>query len=72
MSQTTAAQDMVRFTDRGEAGTLLARELVRYADRADVIVLGIPRGGVPVAAEVAAALSAPLDLIVVLVPPVPV
>jgi len=50
------------FTDRVQAGRQLAQELRRYAGRKDVIVLGIPRGGVPVAFEVASALAAPLDI----------
>jgi predicted phosphoribosyltransferase len=53
------------FRDRVEAGEALAVELERYAGRADVVVLGLPRGGVPVAAKVATALGAPLDVIVV-------
>lgn len=52
------------FTDRTDAGKRLAERLGRFAD-ADVVVLGLPRGGVPVAYEVAASLGAPLDLIVV-------
>jgi len=54
-----------RFTDRIHAGRFLARSLGEYADRPDVVVLGLPRGGVPVAAEVANALTAPLDVMVV-------
>jgi putative phosphoribosyl transferase len=53
------------FRDRVEAGEALAVELGHYAGRADVVVLGLPRGGVPVAAKVATALRAPLDVIVV-------
>jgi putative phosphoribosyl transferase len=48
--------------DRCDAGQLLAARLGQYAKRADVIVLGIPRGGVVVAAEIARALSVPLDI----------
>src|ERR1700716_3227860 len=54
-----------RFRDRSEAGRVLARELDRYAGRDDVVVLGLPRGGVPVAHEVAKALGAPLEVFVV-------
>ncbi len=52
------------FKNRSEAGRLLAAALAAYQDRAP-IVLALPRGGVPVAAEVAAALKAPLDLVLV-------
>lgn len=52
------------FQDREEAGRKLAEQLRAYANRNDVIVLGIPRGGVPVAYEVARALNAPLDIFV--------
>jgi len=53
------------FANRQEAARLLAAELTKYADRDDAIVLGLPRGGVPVAAEVARALHLPLDVLVV-------
>jgi predicted phosphoribosyltransferase len=54
-----------RFRDREEAGELLAERLNHYVDRPNVIVLALPRGGVPVAAVVAQSLHAPLDLLVV-------
>jgi putative phosphoribosyl transferase len=50
------------FEDRADAGRQLAKQLGRYAHRPDVIVLGVPRGGVSVAFEVATALHAPLDV----------
>ena len=53
------------FPDRIEAGRLLAEKLEKYADRDDVIVLGLPRGGVPVASEVAKRLRVPLDVFIV-------
>ncbi|MBA3533698.1 MAG: phosphoribosyltransferase [Ardenticatenales bacterium] len=53
------------FRDRREAGRLLAQHLGQYANRSDVIVLALPRGGVPVGYEIAAALHAPLDLFLV-------
>lgn len=55
----------MRFKNRADAGRQLALQLVRYAGRSDVIVLALPRGGVPVAAEIASALAAPLDLFLV-------
>ncbi|TFW34830.1 phosphoribosyltransferase [Massilia horti] len=54
-----------RFRDRIEAGKLLAQRLAAYAHRDDVLVLALPRGGVPVAYTVAHALGAELDLLIV-------
>ena len=54
-----------RYRDRTEAGCLLAAELREYADRPDVLVLALPRGGVPVGYEVAHALRAPFDVFIV-------
>ena len=53
------------FRDRSEAGRFLADKLSEYTDRRDVIVLGLPRGGIPVAYEVAQKLHAPLDVFTV-------
>ncbi|MEZ4616039.1 MAG: phosphoribosyltransferase [Caldilineaceae bacterium] len=58
-------QQVVLFLDRTDAGLQLARKLRAYAGRTDTVVLGLPRGGVPVAAEVAAQLRAPLDIFLV-------
>src|SRR5262249_18190552 len=55
----------MRYRDRFEAGQLLAERLTRYTNRDDVLVLALPRGGVPVAFEVAQALKAPLDIFLV-------
>ena len=55
----------VRFRDRADAGEQLASRLSAYANQPDVLVLALPRGGVPVAFEVARALRAPLDLFLV-------
>jgi putative phosphoribosyl transferase len=54
-----------RFKDRTDAGRKLARDLEEYAGRRDVVVLALPRGGVPVGYEVARALGAPLDVFLV-------
>jgi putative phosphoribosyl transferase len=56
---------MRAFVNRAEAGQLLAEKLLSYAHRDDVIVLGLPRGGVPVAFEVAQRLHVPLDVFIV-------
>ncbi|MGH7510309.1 MAG: phosphoribosyltransferase [Gemmatimonadales bacterium] len=53
------------FNDRSQAGRELASRLSKYADQPDVIVLALPRGGVPVAYEVARALRAPMDVFIV-------
>jgi putative phosphoribosyl transferase len=55
----------MRFRDRAEAGTRLAARLQQYKGRHDVVVLALPRGGVPVAVEVARELGAPLDVFLV-------
>ena len=56
---------MLRFRDRNDAGVQLAKRLAHHAGSPNVLVLGLPRGGVPVAYEVARALRAPLDVFVV-------
>jgi putative phosphoribosyl transferase len=55
----------VTFQDRGEAGRVLAGRLAAYSGRTDVVVLGLARGGVPVAREIATALRTPVDVFVV-------
>ncbi len=55
----------MQFQDRTEAGRMLASQLEQYARRPDALVLGLPRGGVPVAFEVASALHLPLDVMLV-------
>lgn len=57
--------EVLPFADRAEAGHMLASKLRAYSGRNDVIVMGLPRGGVVVAFEVAAALHVPLDILVV-------
>ena len=61
----TGSNNQRPFRDRREAGRELATRLKRYASRNDVVVLALPRGGVPVAYEVAEALGAPLDIFLV-------
>lgn len=56
---------MISFKNRSDAGKRLAARLLVYADRPDVVVLGLPRGGLPVAFEVAQRLGVPLDVFVV-------
>jgi putative phosphoribosyl transferase len=58
-------RNMLPFRDRGEAGRLLGSALATYAGQTDVLVLALPRGGIPVGYAVARALSAPLDIFVV-------
>ena len=53
------------FRDREEAGKVLAEQLIAYADKPEVLILALPRGGVPVAAQVARRLHAPLDVFTV-------
>jgi putative phosphoribosyl transferase len=53
------------FQDRTDAGRTLAKKLSHYVDRKDIVVLGMPRGGVPVAFEVAQSLRVPLDVFIV-------
>lgn len=55
----------MRFPNRSKAGQLLAQKLAGYANNPDVIVLALPRGGVPVGFEVAFTLNVPLDIIIV-------
>lgn len=54
-----------RFQNRSEAGRLLAEKLAHWARRADTVVLALPRGGVPVAYEIARSLDLPLDVVIV-------
>ncbi len=54
-----------QFQNRAEAGRQLASKLTEYKDRQDVVILALPRGGVPVGYEVAKALNAPLDVFIV-------
>jgi predicted phosphoribosyltransferase len=65
MNGSAAVRAQRRYRDRREAGVVLADRLRHFAGRDDVIVLALPRGGVPVAYEVARALGAPLDVFMV-------
>ncbi len=58
-------QPELPYRNRSEAGKLLAEDLAHYKSKPDVVVLGLTRGGVPVAAEIASALQTPLDVVVV-------
>jgi len=60
-----SSRSSLEFANRHDAGKALAERLEEYAGRSDVVVLALPRGGVPVAFEVACALHAPLDVFVV-------
>jgi putative phosphoribosyl transferase len=64
-SHLATAQMKTEFHDRYEAGQYLAEHLTRYANQPDLILLALPRGGVPVAAQVARRLNAPLDVFTV-------
>ena len=59
------SENRPRFRDRADAGRVVAADLAAYAGRPDLLVLALPRGGVPVAYEVARALGAPLDVFIV-------
>jgi putative phosphoribosyl transferase len=65
MTRFSSADAPARFADRREAGRLLGRHVLELVKGRDVVVLALPRGGVPVAYEVARALGAPLDVFVV-------
>jgi putative phosphoribosyl transferase len=64
VSRTPPNEVIMRFSNRTEAGRALAERLSTCAGRDDLVVLGVPRGGVPVAFEVASALRAPLDVFI--------
>ncbi|WP_028389588.1 phosphoribosyltransferase [Legionella fairfieldensis] len=56
---------MKKFPDRRQAGKILAKQLIKYKGKQDVLVLALPRGGVPVAYEIARSLTVPLDVFIV-------
>src|SRR5437762_525632 len=60
-----AGERLMLFQNRADAGRALAHKLTAYANQKDTIVLALPRGGVPVAYEVAVALNLPLDIFLV-------
>lgn len=57
--------DVALYEDRADSGRQLAQALIAYHGRSDVVILGLPRGGIPVAFEVAKELNAPLDVFIV-------
>lgn len=61
----TQKETAMLFRNRAEAGRMLAEKLLQYRDAEDVLVLALPRGGVPIAFEVARSIHAPLDVLVV-------
>ena len=65
MLSPSRADETFPFANRRTAGAFLARQLQRFAHRGDVVVLALPRGGVPVAYEIATSLGAPMDVFVV-------
>lgn len=64
LTMTTSSRSILPFPDRREAGRLLAARLGRYEGRDRTVVLGLPRGGIVPAAEIAAALRLPLDVVI--------
>jgi putative phosphoribosyl transferase len=65
MASTAPGRAVLKFADRVEAGRLLADQLGVYAGRADIIVLALPRGGVPIAYQISTRLRVPLDIFLV-------
>src|SRR6266699_3549567 len=64
-SEVERRKKVTLYRDRSDAGRVLATQLMAYTNRSDVLVLALPRGGVPVAYQVAKALHAPLDVFIV-------